>query len=88
MLMRMVTGFASSLSRSRNVLAAPPVYLCRMQPAPRIRYPPDHLSQALPSAACFESCINLHPVLTYAYLQALQDAFQVFHGPECAPGLS
>ncbi|CAL5229676.1 g13043 [Coccomyxa viridis] len=37
MLMRMVTGFASSLSRSRNVLAAPPVYLCRMQPAPRIR---------------------------------------------------
>ena len=80
MLMRMVTSFASSLSRGSNVLATPPAYLCRMQPAPRIRYRTDHLSQVPPQQLVTSSALTHLPVLIDTYSQALQNAIQVFHG--------
>lgn len=46
MLTRMVASLVFSLSRSKSVLAAPPVHHCRLQPVPRIRYYPDHLSHS------------------------------------------
>ena len=77
MLMRMVTSFASSLSRRSNVLAAPSICLCRMQPAPCIRYEPDHLSQVPPQQLVNEFCVDSHSGTDESILAGLT---------ECVPG--
>ena len=88
MLMRMVASFASSLSRSKNVLAAPPAHYCRLQPVLRIRYRPVTWHTLQPSAACHVPCTETYPVSRGCNLQALQPTLQVYHGRTCAPSLS